>query len=278
MKPAYSAAVLSLAALCAGCAGGQASMRLPGDELPLLSLEEARGARHHADAKGQSPYWYPGKTADLAPRPGPERSYASRGTRKAVAAASPGERAVAQLQPTMAAMQEPSSAATEGVTRARNPAPPPAPDTANAGVTPVVCPAKDEACTRRVNELVADPSRQWLHKRPTPAEDISGARLFAFHQLRPALSCAELQLAIKETGAAQEHFGSIVGSPILGASIRQRLEVQLLLAQTVGADLKARQAEKCLSAAGLVRQPATDAAQGLGRLPAQPPLETKSIE
>lgn len=270
MKTAYNAVVLGLATLCAGCGARPAYVHLPGDELPLLSLDEARDARLYTAGYGLPPYWHQGTVTDLAPPRNARRSDSARShldrpstaaasprDRPSTAAASPRERALSELQPNLAPAGPPNGDASNNAVAPRTAAP----REPGQGGPQLACPIEDTACARRVSEFIADTSRRWLHERPTPADDISGARLFAFHELRLTLSCAELRLAIKEAGAVQAHFGGLVDSPILGATIRLRLQQMTRLAKAVGADLQAAHTARCQSTAGTPAQGAQGLAQ-----------------
>jgi hypothetical protein len=99
-----------------------------------------------------------------------------------------------------------------------------------------------DQCALLLRQMIDDPTRSWIGKRPTVAVFANGTRLFAYRALRAKLSCSELTLALEETLAT----ASSLNGGIAGLTLDQVAGVRTLNAEVEG-ELRAQRAERCKS-------------------------------
>lgn len=90
-----------------------------------------------------------------------------------------------------------------------------------------------EKCAAHLKKLVANPKREWIGKRQSPAAYSDGTRLFAYRVLKGKLTCAELARALQET---REAAPTLQGGEHAGT--------RKLMAQ-VSAELRAERQQRC---------------------------------
>lgn len=267
-----SACVIGLAVLCAGCAVTDEIHDTVGQQ-PLLSLEEARAARHHrfdgVDATYWSPAAYSGDTsysADSPPRTRTTATHRLNGYARTRSPASPTTSKGASVDTALqgstprpaatvtttssltaqAFVEMPaSSIPTSSVAPVAVAAAAPISVPANAKPGAFDCLPDDVACQRELAEILADTTHVWTFLPPKAADYVSGVRLYAFHKTRDSLNCIELKIGLMETATTLDHLLIASNSKVISEVSRSKLLLVQQAAISIRTDLAEAEARTC---------------------------------
>lgn len=97
-----------------------------------------------------------------------------------------------------------------------------------------------DQCGLMLRQLIDDPGRAWITKRPSATVYANGTRAFAYLALRTKLTCSEIALALDDLEAADRSLDATIAGPT-----RVQAERTRALNASVSEKLRAEQADRC---------------------------------
>ena len=128
-----------------------------------------------------------------------------------------------------------------------------------------------QACEAQLRALVERRDRAWMRRPETPAEVLTGVRMFAFRALRPQLTCGELDVALEQLAAVP----TALRTPPPDSRPEEVARATRLAAE-VHSELGAEKETRCAAAPTRTRQPERSPPASPPQAPPAPPPPASS--